>query len=207
MSDRGGRQAQVMTNPEQLFYTLQAANAGAWDWNIGEDRLVWPDETFAQFGLDPAKGVPSYKDWLQRCVHQEDRERVARYISIAFAGRTWRSTSSTASSILNMASGGSPHVGASSAISRARRSRSAVSTTGQKDIEEKLRKSEERLALALALKASSTGVWEWDCLTDAVTWSKECYDIHRLKKLRRHKGSLRPACASRGRRTALGNLQ
>jgi PAS domain S-box-containing protein len=32
--------------------------------------------------------------------------------------------------------------------------------------------------LALALEASSTGLWTWDMTTDTVTWSLECYRIH-----------------------------
>jgi PAS domain S-box-containing protein len=32
----------------------------------------------------------------------------------------------------------------------------------------------------LALEASGTGLWTWDLLTDAVSWSAECYRIHGL---------------------------
>src|SRR5271165_7037312 len=46
--------------------------------------------------------------------------------------------------------------------------------------EEALRKSEERLRLAM--EASGTGLWEWDLATDAVIWSPECYTIHGLKQ-------------------------
>jgi PAS domain S-box-containing protein len=41
--------------------------------------------------------------------------------------------------------------------------------------EASLRKSEERLRLALA--ASRMGVWEWDAQANAVFWSPECYAI------------------------------
>ena len=44
--------------------------------------------------------------------------------------------------------------------------------------EQTIRKSEERLRLAL--EASDTGLWEWVPETDAVTWSPECYRIHGL---------------------------
>jgi two-component system, NarL family, sensor histidine kinase UhpB len=45
--------------------------------------------------------------------------------------------------------------------------------------EEALRKSEERLSLALS--ASRMGVWEWDSETDAIYWSPECFDIFALE--------------------------
>jgi PAS domain-containing protein len=40
--------------------------------------------------------------------------------------------------------------------------------------------SEERLSLAL--EASGMGIWMWDALTDAVTWTRECYAIHGLRE-------------------------
>ncbi|MBL8203576.1 MAG: PAS domain S-box protein [Blastocatellia bacterium] len=47
--------------------------------------------------------------------------------------------------------------------------------TEQKRAEQSLRNSEERLKLALA--AARMGVWEWDLRTNAVFWSKECYEM------------------------------
>ena len=46
-------------------------------------------------------------------------------------------------------------------------------------MEEKHRRNEARLELALA--ASKIGVWEWDLQTNAVLWSPECHDIVGLK--------------------------
>ena len=47
--------------------------------------------------------------------------------------------------------------------------------TEQKQAEQALRNSEERLKLALA--TARMGVWEWDVRTNAVFWSPECYEI------------------------------
>jgi len=46
----------------------------------------------------------------------------------------------------------------------------------RKRAEERLRRSEERLELALI--ASRMGVWEWDIQTDETFWSPECYEIY-----------------------------
>ena len=48
-----------------------------------------------------------------------------------------------------------------------------------KQAEEALRKSEERLSLALA--ASRMGVWEWEVLSNAIYWSPECFQIFDLE--------------------------
>ena len=44
-----------------------------------------------------------------------------------------------------------------------------------KQAEEALRKSEERLSLALS--ASRMGVWEWEVQSNAIYWSPECFEI------------------------------
>lgn len=41
---------------------------------------------------------------------------------------------------------------------------------------QELRATDARLRLALS--ASKTGIWTWDLRTDAVTWTRECYEIH-----------------------------
>jgi PAS domain S-box-containing protein len=51
-----------------------------------------------------------------------------------------------------------------------------------KQAEEALRKSEERLSLALS--ASEMGVWEWEVQSNAVFWSPECYRILDLEEFR-----------------------
>ena len=33
----------------------------------------------------------------------------------------------------------------------------------------------------LAVEATETGIWAWDIRTGAVTWSAECYRIHRMQ--------------------------
>lgn len=55
MSDRAGMQDHITSGPQQLLRTLKAADAGAWDWDIREDKVLLPAETFMQLGLDPKK--------------------------------------------------------------------------------------------------------------------------------------------------------
>ncbi len=52
----------------------------------------------------------------------------------------------------------------------------ARDVTEIKRMEASLRESEKKLALAL--KASAVGVWDWDLRSNTVGWSPECYAIH-----------------------------
>ena len=56
----------------------------------------------------------------------------------------------------------------------------AMDVTTAKEAEASLQASEHRLRLTL--EASSTGLWEWDVATNLVSWSPECYRIHRMQE-------------------------
>src|SRR5215471_9848731 len=86
MDQDNASQAHCVDLSEHLFSLLEAANAAAWDWDLGADRPAWTAETFDQFGLIPDEGVLSLDEWLERCVHGEDRERVANNHCLAVEG-------------------------------------------------------------------------------------------------------------------------
>ena len=68
----------IATN-KRLRLAQRAARAGIWDWDIGSDQVLWSDECYDVYGLDPAQTRPSYESWLAS-VHEADRERVDREV-------------------------------------------------------------------------------------------------------------------------------
>lgn len=61
---------------ERLRITLEAAEAGTWDWDIVRDELVWSNTNYLLYGIDPEKHpIHSYADWLES-VSSEDRPAV-----------------------------------------------------------------------------------------------------------------------------------
>src|SRR5208282_5235945 len=78
---------------ERLRLALAAANAGAWMWDISADRDLWSPEHFELCGLDPAGGVPPIPEWFERCVHPEDRQRVACELEAALKSGTFDAAS------------------------------------------------------------------------------------------------------------------
>jgi PAS domain S-box-containing protein len=69
----------------RLQEILEAADTGTWDWRVGAERPNWSPPTFELFGLDPAQGAPSFAQWLDECVHPEDRARARRDLEAARA--------------------------------------------------------------------------------------------------------------------------
>lgn len=62
-------------NEMLLIEAQKISHLGHWDWNIQKHELVWSDEIYRIFGLNPQKFNTSYEAFLQ-AVHIEDREKV-----------------------------------------------------------------------------------------------------------------------------------
>ncbi len=58
-----------------MSVALKAAKAGAWQWNLRTQEIVWSDENYLLLGLEPQDAQPSYALW-QRYVHPDDRARI-----------------------------------------------------------------------------------------------------------------------------------
>ncbi|HEX6573740.1 MAG TPA: PAS domain-containing protein [Gemmatimonadaceae bacterium] len=48
---------------------------GSWEWDLATGQLVWSDQTFRNFGLEPGSIEPTFDEYLKR-LHPEDRELV-----------------------------------------------------------------------------------------------------------------------------------
>ncbi|MDX2230680.1 MAG: PAS domain-containing protein [Leptolyngbyaceae cyanobacterium bins.349] len=56
---------------ERLRLAQQAARAGTWDWDIGSNTVIWSEEYYALYGLEP-QVEPGFNVWLD-CVYPSDR--------------------------------------------------------------------------------------------------------------------------------------
>ncbi len=65
---------QLHTERERLGLALNAAQMGAYDYDVASDRLWWSPETYALFGVNPAQFVPTPASVIG-LLHPEDRAR------------------------------------------------------------------------------------------------------------------------------------
>lgn len=56
----------------RLQESQRIAGIGSWEFDLTTGRIHWSPETFRLYGLDPARGEPSYGELLQ-CIHEDDR--------------------------------------------------------------------------------------------------------------------------------------
>jgi len=77
------------TADDPVRVAFDAAEIGAWTWQIGSGRVEWTPRTYQLFGFEPGTVVPSYGFFMGR-VHPSDRARVMEWLTHAIrqGGRT-----------------------------------------------------------------------------------------------------------------------
>lgn len=64
---------------ERLQVILEATNDGIWDWDIKNNTLFWSGKLFFLLGLMPGSSQPNL-EWFYQLIHEEDRIRVNQAI-------------------------------------------------------------------------------------------------------------------------------
>ncbi|MGD9604352.1 MAG: PAS domain-containing protein [Gammaproteobacteria bacterium] len=73
---------------ETRFAAAQAiAHLGSWEWNLKTNRVVWSDECYRIFGVDPANFHPTYPN-IARRFHANDVDRFRHALAAAVAHGT-----------------------------------------------------------------------------------------------------------------------
>lgn len=65
-----------------LAASQRMAHLGSWRWHVPRNLMVWSEETFNIFGVDPV-AFPVTFDRFMACIHEEDRARVESLIRAA----------------------------------------------------------------------------------------------------------------------------
>jgi PAS domain S-box-containing protein len=86
---------------QRLRLALDAARAGAWEWNVETEENFWSEELWPLYGLAPHSVQPSYEVWRQT-VHPDDLPTVEQAVQEAVLARRefeieWRVNDSSVS--------------------------------------------------------------------------------------------------------------
>ncbi|WP_435017495.1 chemotaxis protein CheB [Tundrisphaera sp. TA3] len=166
--ERARAEAAFREGEERLRLAVAIAGLGTWDWDVRTGRVVWNAEHFAMQGYTPGEVAPSYEAWRAR-VHPDDRPAAEAALNAAHDARApfahdFRALHPDGSVRWLSARGIFFYDEAGAAIRMIGVMRDV---TDQRQAEDALRRSEERLRLALS--AARTGTWAWDVAADMHT--------------------------------------
>jgi len=181
MTEQVERTAQALELAARLESAARAAGLGLWSGSLDGEATVWNAQMYALFDLVDQARPPSLRDWLARCVHPTDRDRV-RAQAKAF-----------------LAAGGAPfeielralHRDGSVRwiVIRADHDRQqgeglrrvggiALDVTAARQAQQALREAHERVALIT--RSLGIGTWEVDLDTGHTTWDAAMCALHDL---------------------------
>lgn len=75
----------LQRSEHMLAESQRIAHVGTWIWDLAAGALVWSDEVYRIFGLEPGSIEPSYDHFLER-VHPHDRDGVIEAVNRALRG-------------------------------------------------------------------------------------------------------------------------
>jgi diguanylate cyclase (GGDEF)-like protein/PAS domain S-box-containing protein len=86
LAERRAELARATRVASQLADAERIARVGIWEWDVPTGEVIWSDEIFRLFGLQPGAFKPSFERWLEG-IHPEDRERARATVEEGYAER------------------------------------------------------------------------------------------------------------------------
>lgn len=81
------RTAALRESENRLAYSLRAAMAGSWHWDVPTGRLSWSEENYRLLDIGPVGRDLDYSDWTSR-VHPDDLPRMQAAVDDLVEGRS-----------------------------------------------------------------------------------------------------------------------
>jgi PAS domain S-box-containing protein len=165
----------------QLQTGLSVANVGGWEFDLPSGRVVWSEELFRTFAMDPAQGAPGYErqqnlfepeSWARLNSAVDRSIRTGEGYSIVLSAIRSDGTKITALARAQTQRGPSGEVerlvGIFQDISEQERAAAAMKRLSER--------------LQLATSAAKIGVWEWNLLSDSWEWDQTMRELYGVER-------------------------
>ena len=165
----------------RLSAAARAANMGIWTTTPTSDEPEWNDQMFELFDWDRTSKAPSLRQWVEHCVHPDDRARVwnetAAYLRegqspAELEFRTLRRDRSSRWIVLRA------NVDLSAPEKARRLLGIALDVTEHREVLAALRSADQRAALAA--RSAGIGTWEADVATGVDSWDAQMFALRNL---------------------------
>ncbi len=180
ISDQNHLGPEKSWNKPRFSFALEAAHAGVWEWNLKTNTFSISNEIWSLFGLEWRNEKPSLQ-LLAATIHPSDRELAIQTVTTATQNGTELNVEYRVchpdGSIHWLMSRGKP---------LRNKSGKAVSYIGTIiDITDSKRTAsdlfENKIRFNYALDAAHSGIWEWNVMTDELSWSDQVWGLYGLK--------------------------
>lgn len=180
ISDRKRFEEELNKSKTRLDQALSAANAGVWEWDTETADVDWSGELWNLYGIEDLKGKPSVELW-EKTVHPDDLEFLKHSLKETLANRSSFDIEYRVchpdGSVRWLLSRGKPLIDNSGLSNRY--IGTIIDITERKQMELELVQS--KIRFNYALEASRAGVWEWDVMTDTLSWSEQVWRLYGLE--------------------------
>ncbi|MBD2463466.1 PAS domain S-box protein [Oscillatoria sp. FACHB-1407] len=161
---------------DRLNLAVQSAQIGIWDWDIINDSLIWDDQMYRLYGLNPFDFSGTYEAW-ESALHPDDLEKTTTIFWRAVRGEEDYKPEFR----VVHPDGTIRYIQAYAVVQRNGQGEAQrmigvnFDITKHKQAEAALALSEERLSLVL--KGSNEGWWDWDLITNELYYSPRWWSM------------------------------
>ena len=162
---------ELKQSEERLAAAQKMAHVGSWEWDVITNKVVWSDEEYRLFGLEPGEGEASYRFYLS-LVHPDARKGAMRWFN---AVRTMKK--SARMDVLIVRPDGQERILNSWADvvldddgNVLRVVGTSQDVTEREKAERALGQSEERFQLVS--RATDDAIWDWDVAANTISFSE-----------------------------------
>ena len=173
----------IRINEERWQFAIEGSGDGIWEWRPQEKKTYYSNRWLEMLGYKPEEFTDSDYEWSSR-LHPDDIEFTFDQISQNLSGQTdsfnheYRIKNKEGNYLWMLNRGKVVERNAHGEAIRVVGSHSDISRL--KKTEELIKLNETRLSLAL--KAGGIGIWDWDIVSDKLTWDDQMFVLYGVDK-------------------------
>jgi two-component system sensor histidine kinase/response regulator len=84
VTERNRADEELKHSEERLAASQRMAHVGSWEWSVVTNEIIWSDEEYRLFGLEPGERKASYDLYLS-CVHPDARADAVKWVNAVLA--------------------------------------------------------------------------------------------------------------------------
>lgn len=196
ISDLSESKGKLFKSTQRFDLSIEAINAGIWDWYIPDGTEWWSDKFYILLGYEPNEIPASYSTFLYKLVHPDDRIKVENAVKAHLEDKVsykieirlkrnlggYRWFESVGQASWDFEDNPIRMVGSIIDIDEKMQFESQILSDGQMLRIQKDELQKLSTKLSLALNTGLIGIWEWDIKTNGLEWDDQMLEIYGITR-------------------------